>query len=66
MLSNHDHRSRAKVSNFEVLDGVDLDEAATKRLLRDFAEKLEGLGISGALILHHCESLPSCSASMSW
>ena len=38
---------------FEVLLGVDLDEAATRRILREFAEKLEGFGKEDVAVLFY-------------
>src|SRR5262249_35081556 len=38
---------------FEVIAGLDLDEAATRRILREFAEKLDGLGNEDVAILFY-------------
>jgi uncharacterized caspase-like protein len=38
---------------FEVIAGVDLDEAATRRLLREFAEKLDGFGKEDVAVLFY-------------
>jgi uncharacterized caspase-like protein len=38
---------------FDVIAGIDLDEAATRRLLREFAEKLDGMGKEDTALLFY-------------